>query len=143
MPYGLIAVSYCRFTLTIRKPFMTNNKKQTIPAYGCLVAINTMTASMDKTIPVMSRCLFHTGLFKLTMITPHIPFRIVMLIITINTIFTHGLIPVNPNKDTVSEESGSFPNVGMNISMARRMSRALHIRMRNITLRHSTIEKTC
>ena len=85
-----------------------------------------MTASIVKTLPVMSRCLFHTGLFKLTMITPHIPFRIVMLIITINTIFTHGLIPVNPNKDTVSEESGPFPNVGMNISMARRMSRYEH-----------------
>jgi hypothetical protein len=35
------------------------------------------------------------------MITPQIPFRIVILMITINTIFTHGLIPVSPNRDTV------------------------------------------
>ena len=79
---------------------MTKNAKQTMPAYGCLVTIKTVTESIDRTTPVTSLCLFHTGLFKPAMITPHIPFSIVMLIITIYTIFTHGLIPVNPNKDT-------------------------------------------
>ena len=29
-----------------------------MPAYGCLVAINTMTASIDRAAPVISRCLF-------------------------------------------------------------------------------------
>ena len=106
---------------------MIRNEKHMIPAYGCLVAINTMTASIDRLIPVMSRCLFQTGLLKLAMITPQIPFRIAMLMITIKTIFTHGLIPVKPNRDTVSEEPVPFPKAGMNRSMARRISKALHM----------------
>ena len=101
MPYGLIAVSYCCFTLVIRKPFITKNAKQTMPAYGCLVVINTMTASIDKTTPVISRYRFQTGLLKWAMITPQIPFMIVMAIITINTVFTQGVIPASPNSDTV------------------------------------------
>jgi len=31
---------------------MTRNAKHTIPAYGCLVAINTITASIDRPIRV-------------------------------------------------------------------------------------------
>ena len=106
---------------------MTRSAKQTIPAYGCLVTIKIITERIDRMTPVTSRCLFQTFLLKLAMITPQSPFRIVMLIITINTIFTHCLIPVNPNKATVSEESGPFPNAGMNNRIARRMSSALHI----------------
>ena len=96
---------------------MTRKAKQTIPAYGCLVAINTITASIDKTIPVTSLCLFQTGLLRLDMITPQIPFRIEILMITIYTIFTHKLILVSPNRDTVSEEPVPFPNAGINSSM--------------------------
>ena len=121
IPDGLISVSYCCFTFVIRKPFMTKNAKQMIPAYGCLVVINTTTASIDKATPVMSRCLFQTGLLKLAMITPQIPFMIVMAIITINTVFTQKLIPVNPNRDTVTEEPDPFPNAGINNSIARRI----------------------
>ena len=85
---------------------MTKNAKQIMPAYGCLVAINTITVSINRITPVMSRCLFQTGLLKLAMITPQIPFKIVMAIITINTVFTQEVIPVSPNRDTLSEESG-------------------------------------
>ena len=44
---------------------MTRKAKQTIPAYGCLVAINTITASIDKTIPVTILCLSQTGLLSI------------------------------------------------------------------------------
>ena len=106
---------------------MTRNAKQTIPAYGCLVTIKIITESNDRMTPVTSLCLFQTVLLKLAMITPQSPFRIVMLIITINTIFTHGLIPVNPNKATASEESGPFPKAGINSNKARRMSNSHNI----------------
>ena len=107
---------------------MTRKAKQTIPAYGCRVAINTRTASIDRTTPVTSRCLFQTGLLKATMITPLIPFRIAMLIITINNVFTHGLIPVSPNRDTAPEESVPFPNAGINTSIASRASSTQQMR---------------
>ena len=106
---------------------MTRNAKQTIPAYGCLVTIKTVTESIDSTTPVTSLCLFQTDLLKLAIITPQIPFKIVMPMITTNTVFSHGAIPLSPSRDTVSEEDGPFPNAGMNSSMAGRMSSALHM----------------
>ena len=80
---------------------MTRNAKQTIPAYGCLVTIKTVTESIDRPTPVTSLCLFQTGLLKLAMIAPQMPFKIVMPMITANTVFSHGAFPVNPNRDTV------------------------------------------
>ena len=127
MPNGLIAVFYCCFTLAIRKPFMTRNAKQTIPAYGCLVTIKTVTESIDRTTPVISLCLFQSGLLKLTMIAPQIPFKIVMPVITINTVFTHEVIPLSPNRDTVSEEPDPFPNAGINRSITGRISITLQM----------------
>ena len=41
-----------------------------------------------------------------------------MLMITINTSFTHGMIPVSPNRDTVPSEPVPFPKAGMNSRMA-------------------------
>ena len=59
MPYGLIPLSYCCFTFAIRKPFMTKNAKQTMPAYGCLVAINTITVSIEVFSPLATILLYH------------------------------------------------------------------------------------
>ena len=106
---------------------MTRNAKQTIPAYGCLVTIKTVTESIDRTTPVISLCLFQSGLLKLTMIAPQIPFKIVMPVITINTVFTHEVIPLSPNRDTVSEEPDPFPNAGINRSITGRISITLQM----------------
>ncbi len=43
------------FPWVIRKPFIVSRAKQTIPAYGCLDMMNTMTAATDRTIPATRR----------------------------------------------------------------------------------------
>ena len=64
MPDGLITVSYSCSALTIRKPFITRKEKQMIPAYGCPVTMKTVTGSINRIIPVMSRCLFQVCLLN-------------------------------------------------------------------------------
>ena len=66
-------------------------------------------------------------MLKLAMIAPQIPFKIVMPVITINTVFTHEVIPLSPNRDTVSEEPDPFPNAGISSSITGRISITLQM----------------
>ena len=57
------AIARCclHFSLMSKRPFTTNIEKKKIPAYGCLVTINTAVPTMDRTKPVTSRCRFQIG----------------------------------------------------------------------------------
>ena len=102
-------------------------KKQIIPAYGCLVRINTAEQITISTIPVTILCLLQTGLSMPLIIAPHIPFSTVIITRTKNRFLIHPLIPVSINKDTDDPDSGPFPKTGIKIKTAMNTSSRLQI----------------